>query len=170
MSSALLILLARVIHIMGGIMWVGTMFMIGKVLLPMAKTHGPEGASRWVGKMLLKLGPAAGIAGLLTILSGIYLMAVLHPHDTTPGGIVLMFGAVAALLAFLIGIFVGRPAGMKFAALSEQQSGSTGSSAEIAQQLAALHGRASMAARLTVGLLSLAVLAMAAFRYAPVVT
>ena len=161
MSSALLILLGRVIHIMGGIMWVGTMFMIGKVLLPMAATHGPQGASRWVGMILRRLAPASGIAGLLTILSGIYLMAVLHPHDTSPGGIVLMVGALAALLAFLIGFFVGRPAGMKFATLSEQQSGS-------AQELAALHARASMAAKLTVGLLGLAVLAMAAFRYAQV--
>lgn len=169
MSTALLILLARVIHIMGGIMWVGTMFMIGKVILPMAKTNGPDGASRWVGMILRKLAPASGIAGLLTILSGIYLMAVLHPHDTTPGGIVLMLGAVAALLAFLIGFFIGRPAGMKFATLSEQLSGSAAPSAEVAQELAALHARASMAAKLTVGLLSLAVLAMAAFRYAPVV-
>lgn len=168
MSSAVLILLARIIHIAGGIMWVGTMVMLSKIVLPIAANHGAEGASRWVGPMIRKLGPSSGIAAVLTILSGIYLIAVIHPHDTSAGGIVLMIGAAAALVAFFIGFFVGRPAGMKFAALSEQHAGSTAPSSEVAQQLSALQVRATKAAKLTVGLLMLAVLAMAAFRYAHV--
>ena len=46
-----------------------------------------------------KAGPVSGISALLTVLSGIYLMLVLHPHDRSAGGLVLQAGAVAAVLS-----------------------------------------------------------------------
>lgn len=164
----MLILLARMVHILGGIVWVGAMFMISTVVLPIAAKHGAEGASRWTGMIIRKLGPTSGIAAVLTIISGVYLMAKLHPHNTSPSGIVLMVGAVAALLSFLLGFFIGRPAGMKLAALSEQHAGSEARPAEVVQQMAALQRRAAVSAKLTLVLLVLAVLAMAGFRYVQV--
>jgi uncharacterized membrane protein len=165
MSSALLILLARVIHIAGGVIWVGAMFTMSRAVLPIASKHGSEGGTRWMGMVIRKLGPSSGIAGLLSIISGIYLMFVLHPHDTSPGGIVLMVGAAAALLAFIVGFFIGRPAGMKLAMLSEQAASQGTPSAEAAQQLAPLQTKATSSAKITLILLIVAVLAMAIFRY-----
>jgi uncharacterized membrane protein len=166
MSSTLLILLARAIHILGGVSWAGSVFMMSSVILPLAAQPGNEGFGQWIRVIARKVGPASGIAALFTILSGIYLMAVLHAGDKSVGGVVLISGAVAALLSFASGIFVGRPAGLKLAQLSEQQGKSGAPSAEVARQIAALRARATAATRVTAALLGLAVLAMAVFRYA----
>jgi uncharacterized membrane protein len=166
MSSALWILLARAVHILGGVAWAGSVFMTASVILPLAARHGHEGFGQWVGMIGRRMGPVSGIAALLTILSGIYLMAVLHEGDRSIGGIVLLSGAVAALLSFLSGFFIGRPAGLKLAKLSEQLGQSGTPSAEIAQQIASLRARTAVSTRITTALLGLAVLAMAVFRYA----
>jgi uncharacterized membrane protein len=167
--SATLILLARVVHILGGIVWVGTMFTVATTILPIGAKHGAEGAGRWVGMITRKLGPTSGIAAVLTIISGGYLMAIIHPHNTTPGGIVLMAGAAAALLAFVVGFFFARPAAMKVGALNMQHAGAEPRSAEIAQEIAALQRRAAVSTKVTVVFLVLAVLAMACFRYVQLV-
>jgi len=73
---------------------------------------------------------------------------------------------VAALLSFVSGFFVGRPAGLKLAQLSEQQGKSGAPSEEVARQVAALRAQAAAGARITAALIGLAVLAMATFRYA----
>jgi uncharacterized membrane protein len=165
MSSALLILLARAVHILGGVAWAGSMFMMTSVILPIAARHGSEGFGQWMGMIGRKVGPSSGIAALLTIVSGIYLMAVLHQGDRSIGGLLLISGAVAGLLSFGVGFFIGRPAGLKLAELNEQQ-GKSAPSAEVAQQLAGLRARSAISARVTAALLGLAVLAMAVFRYA----
>jgi len=85
-------------------------------------------------------------------------MAVLHPHDRSIGGLMLISGAVAALLSFAVGFFIGRPAGLKLAQLSEQQTKSGAPSADAAQQLAVLRARTAVSARITGLLLGLAVL------------
>ena len=105
MSSVLLILLARAVHVLGGVAWAGSVFVMTFTILPLAARHGSEGFGQWVQPIGRKVGPAAGIAALLTVISGIYMMAVLHPHDRSPGGIVLIAGATAALLSFLSGFF-----------------------------------------------------------------
>jgi uncharacterized membrane protein len=105
MSSALLILLARAVHILGGVTWAGSVFVMTSAILPFAARQGNEGFGQWVRPIGRKVGPAAGIAAILTILSGIYMMAVLHPQDRSVGGIVLISGATAALLSFVSGFF-----------------------------------------------------------------
>jgi uncharacterized membrane protein len=165
MTSAVLILLARVTHVLAGIAWAGTVFMMTSVVLPIAAKHGAEGAGRWVGMIGRKVGPASGIAALLTIVSGIYLMITLHPDNTSANARVLQAGAVAAVLSFIVGFFIGRPAGMKLAQLNEQHGQGGAPSTEVAQQMATLRTRSAVSARFTAALLALAILAMAVFRY-----
>ncbi len=166
MASAILISLARAVHIFGGIFWAGTVFVMTAVVMPIAAKHAAEGAGKWLGMIGRKVGPASGIAAVLTILSGIYLMVTLHPQDTTAGGTVLKAGALAAILSFTVGFFIGRPTGIKLAELGEQQQKSGAPSAELAQQLTSLRARSAVSAKFTAALLGLAVLAMALFRYA----
>lgn len=163
MTTVALILLARAVHIFGGVFWAGSTFLLTWVIFPIGARHAADGAGRWVGMIGRKAGPISGISALLTVLSGIYLMLVLHPGDRSASGMVLQAGAVAAVLSFFVGFFVGRPAGQKLLQLVEQQS-STPSSAELAQR-ASLQKRAAISSKLTAALLGLAVLAMALFRY-----
>ena len=153
MTSVALILLARAAHILGGVSWAGSTFLLTWVVFPIGAQHAADGASRWVAMIGRKAGPVSGISALLTVLSGIYLAS----------GMVLQAGAVAAVLSFFVGFFVGRPAGQKLLQLDEQRS-PTPSSADLAQR-EALRKRAAISSKLTAALLGLAVLAMAVFRY-----
>jgi uncharacterized membrane protein len=163
MTSVALILLARTLHILGGVLWAGSTFLLTWVIFPIGARHAADGASRWVGMIARKAGPISGISALLTVLSGIYLMVVLHPQDRSASGMVLQAGAVAAVLSFFVGFLMGRPAAQRLLQLDEQRSAAP-SSAELAQR-ESLRKRAAISSRLTAALLGLAVLAMAVFRY-----
>lgn len=165
MSSIAVILLARALHVVAGVMWAGTMFLLASVIVPIAVRHGAEGAGRWTGMIMRKAGPVSGIAGLLTVLSGVYLMVVLHGQDASASGLVLKTGAVAALIALVIGLVVGRPTGLKLATLSESAANGK-PSADVISQMAALGNRTLLTSRIVAVLLVLSVLSMAAFRYA----
>lgn len=104
MSTLALILLARAVHVLGGVFWAGSTFLLTWVILPVGARHAAEGEASWLTEIRRKAGPMAGISALLTVLSGIYLMVALHPNDASPSGRVLQAGAVAAILSFFVGI------------------------------------------------------------------
>jgi uncharacterized membrane protein len=104
MTSVAIILLARAIHILGGVLWAGSTFLMTWVIFPIGAKHADEGAGQWVAMIRRKGGPIAGIAAMLTVLSGIYLMITLHPADRSVSGMVLQTGALAAVLSFGAGL------------------------------------------------------------------
>jgi uncharacterized membrane protein len=159
-TVTLLLLLARVFHILGGVIWAGSMFALSFAIIPIGTRHADEGANRWTALVSRRLGPMSGIAALVTVLSGIYLFATLHAGDTSAGGVVLETGAIAAVLSFLVGALVVGPAGNRLSKLQ------TGASPPDMAQVASLRRRAAWSSRLAGILLGLAVLSMAAFRYA----
>lgn len=161
-----LIVLARTIHVMAGIIWAGATFLLSVVIVPIGVRHGAEGAGRWIGMIARRVGPASGISALLTVLSGIYLFAALHPHDSSAGGLVLKTGAVAALLSFAVGLLTGRPIGLELARLGERSSPSAALASDVLEQISALHRRQALSSRLTIAFLGIAILSMAVFRYA----
>lgn len=158
MFSPTLIVLARAIHILAGVYWAGAMFVFAGSLLPATRNGGPA-----LVPLMKNLGMRSGIAGLLTILAGIYLFAALHAQDDSAGGKVLGIGAAAAVLAFLIALFVNMPAGRKLAKLRTSPAADVKDQERVA---AALQQRVRVGAHLIAGLLGVAVLCMAVFRYA----
>lgn len=138
MSSVALILLARGVHVLGGVFWAGSTFLLTWAIFPVGARHAADGTGGWVAEILRKAGPMVGISAILTVLSGIYLLMALHPHDASPSGRMLQAGAAAAVLSFVVGIVGGRQANRK---------------------------RAAISSTLAATLLGLAVLAMATFRY-----
>jgi len=163
MSELTIIVFTRVIHIGAGVIWAGSTFVMGAVILPMMARHGAEGFARWAGPIAQRVGPLSGIAALLTVLSGIYLFAALHARDASTGGLVLKVGAVTAVISLLTGLLIGRPAGRQLAALS--QSGEAAAQPATAERMAALRRRAALSGRFAAVLLGISVLSMALFRY-----
>jgi len=166
MSNIELIVLARVVHVMAGVIWAGATFVLAAVIVPMAARYGTEGAGRWTGMVAGRVGHTLGISALLTVLSGSYLFAALHSKDGSASGFVLKVGAIAALLSLVIGFLIARPTGRKLARLSEQQSLAAAPPAEMLQKMLGLRRRAVLSTRFTAALLGLAVISMAGFRYA----
>jgi uncharacterized membrane protein len=166
MPNIELIVLARVVHVMAGVIWAGATFVLAAVIAPIAARHSAEGAGRWTSMVAGRVGPILGISALLTVLSGSYLFATLHSNDGSAAGLVLKVGAVAAFLSLVIGFLIGRPTGLKLARLSEQHLLAAAPPADVLQKLSGLRLRAALSSRLTAALLGLAVLSMAGFRYA----
>jgi uncharacterized membrane protein len=162
MSGVSLILLARALHVIAGIVWAGVIVVLITTVMPLARRHAQDGAERWAALVARRAGPLTGVAALLTILSGGYLMAALHPGDTTVAGIVLDVGAVAGVLAFIIGAIVARPLGRKLAEARAAQVS--------AQDLHRLRRRSALRSTVMVSLVVVAVLCMALFRYAPMLS
>jgi len=159
MFSPSLIVLARAIHILAGVYWAGAMFVFAGSLLPAMRNGGGPA----LVPVMKQIGMRTGIAGILTILAGLYLFAGLHANDDSAGGKVLGIGAAAAILAFLVALFVNMPAGRKLAKLHANSPADAKDQERVA---AVLQSRVRLGARLIAALLGIAVLCMAVFRYA----
>jgi uncharacterized membrane protein len=169
MDGPTLTVVLRLIHILGGIFWVGTMIMLAAFLLPTARATGPEGG-RFMQYLMQqrRLQVYLGSAMLLTVLSGIIMYARMAAatHGAWAGsrpGIAYGVGAVAAILAAAIGGSIGSSAGRKMLAVG-RAIGGAGPSAEQQAELARLQARMALGARLAAALLVVAAGAMAVAR------
>ncbi len=172
MSDTTITLLLRLIHILAGVFWVGTMFILAGFLLPTAGETG-EAGGRFMQHLIQRrrLSTFLGIAMGLTVLSGVTMYARLAAatHGAWAGsrpGIALGVGGLSAILAAAIGAIIGSSAGRRMAAIGQSASqAGRPPSAEQQAEIQRLQGRMRFAARTAAGLLAIAVGAMAIARY-----
>lgn len=166
----LTLILARVLHIVLGVFWAGTVFFNVFFLAPALRDAGPDGAK--VAAALMKRGMMAAlpIAAILTILSGLYL--IFRVSAGQPGymgsapGMTYSIGATAAIIALVIGIIFVRPTMGKMAALGSQVAAAAPEErAAKGAELQALRARATTLHNVVTVLIAVAVLAMAIGRY-----
>lgn len=163
--------LLRVFHIMTGVFWAGTLFFMVSFLQPAMKDSMPEsgkvmGALRARG-LLNKL----PIIALVTIISGFWMFAIRSGGTTNFGqsreGMAFGIGGLAAVIAFLVGFFIMRPATLRAgdagAAAAQLPAGAEKDAkmAEAGQN----RMKSVMAARLVATLLGITVLTMAVAKY-----
>ena len=160
----------RLVHIVAGVVWVGSAVFAALFVLPTARALGPEGG-RFVARLLPRSGPVLGGAMLLTIVSGFVMYGRLsagfnRAWVTSRVGLALGAGAVAALLAVIVGVAVNAPAGARMARLRKglQPPGGTPTAAQAAE-LATLQARVERGAQVVALLLLTAAGAMAVARY-----
>jgi hypothetical protein len=170
MDDRTITIVLRLIHILAGIFWVGTMFLLAGFLIPTVRETGREGG-RFIQHLMRqrRLQVFLGLAMLLTVLSGVIMYARLAA--TTYGawagtrpGIAYGVGALSAILAAAIGGAVGSSAGRRMLAVGKAV-GATGPTPEQQAEMARLQARMSLGARLGAGLLAIAAGAMAIARY-----
>ena len=117
-------IVARLIHVLAGIFWVGAMLFVTWYLTPALNESGPAG-----GKVMAAIGrrgfiKVVPVIAILTMLSGIWLYwrisAGFDPVYLRSGpGHVYGTGGILAIVAFLIGMTMSRPAMMKAASLAQ---------------------------------------------------
>ena len=167
-------LVFRIVHILAGVVWVGSVFLLVVYVQPSAAAIGPAGApfmNQLLGERRLVDGIIA--MALITVIGGLFL----YWHDwhlfMTFGdwigstfGKAFTVGALAALAALAIGVFGTRPNVARLLALGRQVAESGGPpTPEVATEMAATQGRLKTFARVSLGLLLVATLAMATARY-----
>jgi hypothetical protein len=169
--NALLIVL-RLIHILGGVYWAGTMFFFVTFLEPSLRSMGPDGGKvmiRFFERGYLKLLPSVA---LLTVLSGFWLLwHVSNGFDSnwmgSPLGIALSTGGTLGILAFATGLLVMRPAAMRTWEIVRQlpQEPNEATRTALTAEMVRLRARTGLGARLVFGMIVLSVALMAVGRY-----
>jgi uncharacterized membrane protein len=162
----------RLIHVMGGIFWVGAMMYNTFFLMPAMNAAGPQ-ASGAVSKGLMArhLFTVMPTVAVLTMLSGLRLMQLTSSGFSatwfqSPGGSTYAMGGLAAIVAFVGGLLLSRPTMMKLGAtLAERAQAPADRHAAIDARIAGLRTRASIVNGTVSALLLAAAAAMAVARY-----
>jgi hypothetical protein len=167
-------LLLRLVHVVIGVLWAGSVFFVAMFVLPTLRALGPGSGpvmNELVGRRKMPLYLMA--FAILTVLSGATLlwkdMQAFGPAwmSTGPGRTFSIGGAIAIFTA-LFGAVVNAPAGKKLADIGEAVRASGGPpSAVQAAEIARLQGRLNSATQVAAVLILLATMAMAVARYVP---
>ena len=168
------LLIVRIVHIFAGVFWVGAALTFFGFVQPTAKALGPD-SQRFMQHISKKrrFPIVIAVAAALTIIAG----ALLYWRDsgglqlawiTSLSGLDFTLGAIAAIIAFLIGMLVVGPSVDRLGALG-QEIATAGSPPTTVQreELARIDRTLSTAARAIMVLLTLAVVSMATARYLP---
>jgi uncharacterized membrane protein len=164
-------ILLRLIHIVGGVFWVGATIFTAAFLLPALRDAGPDGAKVMEGVARRKFMEIMPVVAILTMLSGLWMF-----YRTSGGfnsayfasriGMGYSTGGALAIIAFLIGITVVRPSMMKATELAKSAlQASPEEKGRIMGAAGVLRARANKAGNIVATLLVLAACAMAVARY-----
>ncbi len=170
MNAELFVL--RLVHVLGGIFWVGsglftTFFLVPALSRPGAPM-GPVMGALQQRRLFLVL-PAVAV---LTILSGLRLLWIASAgfsdaYLASPMGRAFSASGGAAIVAFVLSLAVARPAAVRAGQLAASLAATTdaGARRELAARLQRLRRRGSVASIVAVALLIVAAAGMAVARY-----
>ncbi len=160
----------RLIHILGGIFWVGSGLFTAFFLAPALKTAGPAAAGQvMAGLQKRKLYTALPLAAVLTMLSGLRLMMIVsagnaHWFQHASGHMYAISGAMG-ILAFVLSMIVARPAAVKMGQLGQAATSDGATREKIADEMQSLQRRMTLSTLAAVVLLILAAAGMSIARY-----
>ena len=172
MSNPIVLVLVRLLHIIAGVFWVGSILFVARFLLPTVAALGP--APRPVMDHITRVRRMPQVllgAGALSVLSGLALywrdsMGFQPAWMQSPPGMVFGVGAVLAIVAIVIGLTVNAPTAKRLGMVMAAAQGSGGPpSPEQTAEMRALQARLGNALRAVAVLLFLATAAMAIARY-----
>ena len=166
------VIVLRLIHVLGGIIWVGGMTIMAVFVMPVLAGLGPAAGQVMAGMNQKKFPVVMPIIALVTILSGLRLLmidsaAFAGPYFQSPVGRTFATAGGLAIIAFIFGLALVRPAMMKAVALGQQMAGATDEAtrARIAAEMAATRKRGATGNIIVLVLLLLAAIGMSTARY-----
>ena len=169
-----MVIALRLIHVLSGIFWVGSLLFIAGLLMPAVRAAGAAGGAV-MGHIVQvrKLHQFMMGASLLVILSGFGLVYELagplgFQWFAVGMGRAIGVGALLTLVATALGLAVNAPTAQRIAKLAAGfQAAGRPPTPDEASQMQALQGRLSRAAIAVTVLLVLAAACMAVARYLP---
>ncbi|MGH7646753.1 MAG: hypothetical protein ACREND_01440 [Gemmatimonadaceae bacterium] len=166
-----LTIVLRLVHVVGGVLWVGFAVFAAVFLFPTMAEIGPDAGKVMAALQRRRLLTVFPLLALLTVISGLWLygraMRMAPGFGASRMGMTLGFGGVCALIALLLGVLVITPS-MDRANATAQQAAQAATNEE-RQALLALsaqrRARASRGTQIATSLLVIAACAMAIGRY-----
>ena len=169
MTAELLVL--RVVHVLGAIIWVGTSLFMAFLLMPALGTLGPAGGPVVGALHKRKLFTIIPIVAVLTMLAGARLMMLTSAgfaaaYFSSRLGKTYTIGALSALIAFIVFMSISHPAIGRIMKLGPQIAQAPDSErGPLMAEMAALRARGGMASKASALLLTATAIAMALGRY-----
>jgi uncharacterized membrane protein len=167
-----LLLVARLVHVLLGVFWAGTLIFTAFFLVPAIAEAGPDGARVMAGVQRRRFMGVMPAVALLTIVSGLWLYWKVsggfnHHWMHTPTGLAYGGGGILSIVAFGIGIGVMRPAMKRVGAIGANaaQEADPAKRERLMGELAALRRRSALAGRVVAVLLVIATALMGVARY-----
>jgi uncharacterized membrane protein len=164
------LILLRFIHIGGGVFWAGVSIYLAAFVLPASRNAGPAGG-RFMQQLSMtnKLPMVMIIIPTLTVIAGLLLIwevsaGLQAAWMGSSHGILLQSGATAALISYIIGFAVNRPAIMKMAAIGKQLAGNPPTE-EQAKMLGMYNKKLTRGTNIIAILLTATVVTMSVVRY-----
>ena len=167
----MLMLVLRFTRVFFAALWVGMMAFQVFFLMPALGETGPEGGKVMAALARRRIPVFMPVIALITLVSGMWLFQRLSGGQpsalfATPVGKAFALGGLAALLAFLVGMILGRPLMMRSAKLAESLvTASPEQRAGITAEMQRLRARGASLNRVVMALLLFALTAMAVARY-----
>lgn len=168
----MLLLLLRVVHVLVGVFWAGTIIFVSVLLMPSVRDAGPDGGKVMLALMRRGYMTVVPVAAVLTLVSGLWLYwnNIMLAGPAWAGSMaarVYGAGAVAALVAFAIGMSVIRTNALKLRVSMEamQNTPEGPARAALMADMAGPRAKMSAAAPWVAGLLAVATVCMAVARY-----
>ena len=162
---------ARVLHVVCSVFWAGTLTFNAIFLAPSVREAGPDGAKVMAGLMKRRFLDVMPVVALVSILSGTYLYwhasaGFTSAYMRSSVGMAYGTGMVAAIIGFLIGVGVLRPAMLRMGPLAHAAASSAPAEKEkMMAELLGLRMRAATAGQVVAWLLGSTTVVMAVARY-----
>jgi uncharacterized membrane protein len=169
--SAIELVVLRLIHVLGGIFWVGSAVFTTLFLAPALTSAGPAAGTIMLALRKRHLMTVLPLAAILTILSGARLMWIASAgfasgYFTTAHGSAYAIAGAATIVAFLNAMLVARPVAIRCAALGQRLAAvPEPERSTLSMQLATLTRRNVVASAVTITLLVFGSAGMAVARY-----
>ena len=172
-AATIFMLVFRVVHIAAGVAWAGSVFLFVVLIQPSAAAIGPAAGPfmmellgrRKLVSWLLSLGGTTVVAGLLLYWRDANGFDGLGAFASSKFGLALSIGALAAITAFLIGLFGTRPNARRLLELVSRAAAGGPPPPAVVQELASVQARLKQLAQVALALIVVAVVAMATARY-----
>jgi hypothetical protein len=164
------LIVLRLIHIFGAILWLGSGLFTLFFLQPAMTKAGPAAAGPIIANLQQRrMFTILPIVALLTILSGIRLLMIVSAGSSqwfeSPTGRTFSISGALGILSFLTAIFIGRPATVRMGRLSQSPVPDGATKEARAAEIRSLQKRAAWSTQVAIGLLILAAAGMAVARY-----
>ncbi len=167
-----LIVTLRLLHIILGVFWAGTLFFFAIYLVPSVREAGPDGLKVMAAIQRRRFLDVMPAVAALTVISGFWLYWLVSGgfQPTWMGSVTgqaLGLGGVLAVVAFAIGVGVMRPATLRAGAIAQEMSSAPEGPGRDAQQkqVQQLRMRSVKAGRVVALLLLATTALMAVARY-----
>ena len=166
------LIVLRLIHVLGGIFWVGAGLFNLLFLAPAMAAAGPAAGPIMQVMKRRRIFVIMPTVALLTILSGLRLMMIVSgnfggAYFRSDAGAAFAFGGACAIVAFVIGVAFAMPAQRRLGAIGPELAAAADDAtrARLQAEASRLQGRMRRAGPATAILLVLAAVAMAVARY-----